>query len=189
MLDAERSFNQSLIKLHPKSYWVWNFRRFLLEIHPKAPWEIELMLCRKLLDLDARNFHCWDYRRFLLSHINVQTSQTKEHTKSELEFTMQKIRQNFSNYSAWHVRSQLLNLLDTEEPVSNRIAVIQSELELIQAAYYTEPADQSAWLYHHWILGMIDSILCPFELAVFFDPECADSARLVLRFRELVEVL
>jgi geranylgeranyl transferase type-2 subunit alpha len=33
---------------------------------------------------------------------------------------------------------------------------IEKEFNLIQNAVYTEPADQSAWLYHHWLLGTLN---------------------------------
>ena len=63
----------------------------------------------------------------------------------QVEFTISKINTNFSNYSAWHLRSKLLPTLTTAEESGTLAA---EELELVKSAFFTEPADQSAWMYH-----------------------------------------
>ncbi|CAO3638399.1 unnamed protein product [Mucor hiemalis] len=123
---------------------------------PKADWKAELGLVDKMLTMDARNFHGWNYRRYVVSHLK-QAAQSEEEilliNQQEYEFTTKKINQSFSNYSAWHQRSKLLpdivKSMDTEE----RNAVAINELDLVKAAIYTDPEDQSAWLYYWWLLG------------------------------------
>ena len=63
------------------------------------------MLCTKYLGMDERNFHCWDYRRDVVEEVKAaKGSDGGEEDLAELEFTHQAISENFSNYSAWHVR-------------------------------------------------------------------------------------
>ena len=66
----------------------------------------------------------------------------------------EKIRQDFSNYSAWHYRTVLIPRM---HPVPSREywRCIDDEFALVRAAFYTEPADQSAWLYHRWLLARV----------------------------------
>jgi geranylgeranyl transferase type-2 subunit alpha len=148
---SELKFGKHAIARSPKSYWCWAHRKWLFDVGlarvspPVVPdWETELKLCAQLLDLDQRNFHCWSYRRFVVAR------RGGEHGATELQFTRQKIDQNFSNYSAWHQRSLLLTQMHT--PGAALTAALASEFALIQQAYYTEPDDQSAWVYHRWLV-------------------------------------
>ena len=109
--------------------------------------------------------HCWDYRRFVTSKAQVPPEE-------EFAFTHNKIAANFSNYSAWHYRSKLLPSLYPSPVKKGGVAedallrgrciynLIQPSLsplspehELAQNAFFTDPSDQSAWLYHRWLLG------------------------------------
>ena len=103
--------------------------------------------------------------------------------KEEFEFTSNKIKENFSNYSSWHYRSKLLPKIypagpgDTERieeqallkgtqsrkrllrtnycQLLQKVVLFFSSLEfqLVQNAFFTDPNDQSAWFYHRWLLG------------------------------------
>ena len=53
-----------------------------------------MMFCVSKLLIDERNFHCWNYRRWVLSQLKTAVAR-----KDVLGFTMEKIEQNFSNYS------------------------------------------------------------------------------------------
>lgn len=67
--------------------------------------------------------------------------------REDLAFTTEKLHQNFSNYSAWHHRSRLL--MKGEDP---DLLDLPAELDLAQSAVFTEPKDQSAWLYYTWLI-------------------------------------
>ena len=51
----ELKFLQSCLHVNPKSYGVWEHRRFALQNMPSPDWERDLMLCNKFLSMDSRN--------------------------------------------------------------------------------------------------------------------------------------
>lgn len=95
-----------------------------------------------------------------------------------LEFTTKKIKENFSNYSAWHARSVLLPLVfderwkkaqqknQEEGKEGNKegasgdqekmwLDILESEFALVTGAFAMETEDQSAWLYHRWLIAQV----------------------------------
>ncbi|KAI0340483.1 rab-protein geranylgeranyltransferase [Trametopsis cervina] len=159
LLNEDLDMTTAFLKQHPKVYWIWNHRRWCLENVPDGPseedpngwrianWNKQLYLVDKMLDADARNFHAWNYRRYVLG--NVPTLRSEQ---SELVYTTRKIEANFSNFSAWHQRTKLLtSLWDSGklDPVKSK----EEEFELVRNAMYTDPEDQSVWIYHRWLVG------------------------------------
>lgn len=71
----------------------------------------------------------------------------------ELKYTQRKIESSFSNFSAWHLRTKLLGgsweTLSPEEVAAAK----DQEFELVTQALWTDPGDQSGWLYHRWLIG------------------------------------
>jgi geranylgeranyl transferase type-2 subunit alpha len=113
----------------------------------QANWDKELVVAERILDVDARNFHAWNYRRYVLANMP-----TRKPEISELAYTSRKIGANFSNFSAWHQRSKtLIGLWESGQldPIQSR----DDEFELVSNALYTDPDDQSAWIYHRWLIG------------------------------------
>ncbi|CAG8523710.1 4132_t:CDS:10, partial [Ambispora gerdemannii] len=176
----ELVFLQALFQLNPKSYWIFNHRRWCLENMPYPDWQRELELVGKILELDSRNFHGWDYRRYVTSKLSMKIADADDEnnnnsaeslTESEFNFTTTKINQNFSNYSAWHQRSKLLPSLFQEKNMTEdeKKALIDKEFDLVKSAIYTDPDDQSAWLYHLWLVGR--EIRHISVLGAYFDPK------------------
>lgn len=106
-------------------------------------WKNELNLCNMFLNADERNFHCWRHRFFVVKNGNLSKT-------DELEFTYEKICSNFSNYSSWHYRSKLIEELYYHDKIDSEI--FKNELNLIENAIFTDPNDQSAWIYEKWLL-------------------------------------
>jgi geranylgeranyl transferase type-2 subunit alpha len=177
----ELFMTMSALKAHPKVYWIWNHRRWCLENVPTGPgtlegdpfflgwkqtaWDKELYVVEKMLDADSRNctvpfalirwleligtmsVQAWNYRRYVLGSMPVSRSEL-----SELAYTRSKIESNFSNFSAWHQRSKVLSSLWAQGKLDEKKSR-EDEFELLRNAMYTDPNDQSVWMYHRWLVG------------------------------------
>ncbi|KAK9839427.1 hypothetical protein WJX81_001433 [Elliptochloris bilobata] len=167
LAQRELDLTEKAVRKNPKSYAAWFHRRWVVE-QGLCPLDGELDLIDRLLDMDERNFHGWGYRQFITARAGVQAA-------AEDAYTATRIGQNFSNYSAWHARTTLLQrlhassrtvtldqLLAEADPASSTgesaasmvpTWALREEYGLVQQAFFTDPADQSAWLYHRWLLG------------------------------------
>ena len=151
VLAQEVDLTSALMKSYPKSYWLFNHRRWALESMQAPSYEKELVLCQKMLMMDHRNFHAWDYRRWLMSRL-YHGELSPAVVEMELKFTLEKISQNFSNYSAWHYRSKLITLVENQSTDTLSHTKLQRDVDIVHSAIFTEPNDSSAWLYYEWLL-------------------------------------
>ncbi|KAI0637106.1 rab-protein geranylgeranyltransferase [Trametes polyzona] len=164
LLSDELSLTTTFLKQHPKVYWIWNHRQWCLQQVPDGPteadphawrqayWNKELYVVEKMHDVDPRNFHAWNYRRYILSQMPV-----KRPEQSELAYTKRKIEANFSNFSAWHQRSKVLASLWAAGKL-DKAKSSEAEFDLVKNAMYTDPNDQSVWIYHRWLIGPGDDL-------------------------------
>ena len=96
------------------------------------------------------------------------TAATDRVVRSEFRFTSERIEKNFSNCSAFHYRSKLIDMvLDAElrdggftdagetkpDCYQKRLNMARRELEIVQSAVFTEPDDQTAWWYHRFAVA------------------------------------
>jgi geranylgeranyl transferase type-2 subunit alpha len=117
----------------------WHHRQWILDRF-EMDYASEFNLCKEFLKADQRNFHCWNYRRYLVGI----SSTPPQH---EFSFAEEKILENFSNYSAFHHRSLFFDKLLVPPQ-----QILEGELQIIENAVFTEPADQSAWWYFNFLL-------------------------------------
>ncbi|KAI8053259.1 hypothetical protein BDF22DRAFT_743180 [Syncephalis plumigaleata] len=151
--ESELRLVEELVRKQPKSYWIWNHRRWILETMPQANWQRELGLTGLMLIwINFSLVHGWQYRHEVIRQLRKENpEQDLTLVRNELAYTKQKISQSFSNGSAWHYRGKLLPLvLQTTEDIDTQMALIKEEFDMVQSAFYTDPEDQSAWIYYRW---------------------------------------
>ncbi|KAI6133905.1 rab-protein geranylgeranyltransferase [Pisolithus thermaeus] len=159
ILTDESMLTTMALKEHPKVYWLWNHRHWCLQNAPDGPivddrpsmqWRIDNWNQRrstKLLALITSFFTAWNCRSYALASMPTQQPET-----AELAYTKRKISSSFSNFSAWHQHSKVYTSLWRSgqlDPVKSQ----DEELELIHNTIYMDPEDQSAWIYHRWLMG------------------------------------
>jgi geranylgeranyl transferase type-2 subunit alpha len=129
-----------------------------------------------MLTRDRRNFHAWGYRRHVVAQLESPLLNGQSLVEPEFQYTTDKIRQDLSNFSAWHNRSQLITrLLDERnaDDESRKVFLDQGkhlhyvllstadfilELELVDEGLNVGPEDQSLWYYHQFlVLNLADS--------------------------------
>uniref|UniRef100_A0A8B9QVB5 Geranylgeranyl transferase type-2 subunit alpha n=1 Tax=Anas platyrhynchos TaxID=8839 RepID=A0A8B9QVB5_ANAPL len=142
-VPGELAFVGGCLGVNPKSYGAWHHRCWVLRHAPPDP-AAQRAFCARLLEADPRNFHAWEHRR----------AEAGEAAEAELAFTAQLLARDFSNFSAWHHRGRLL--ADGPLPPERlRQGAWRPfwELELVQNAVFTDPQDQSAWVYLRCLLA------------------------------------
>ncbi|PLW22923.1 hypothetical protein PCASD_12015 [Puccinia coronata f. sp. avenae] len=164
-LQEELPLTLASFQRNPKAYPIWEHRKWVLGQMTTPEWQAELALLEKLFKLDGRNFHAWDYRRYVISKLR-QSHPAETLDAEELAFSGKQIEANFSNFSAWHYRSKLLQFrldrfdhdddddnADQSQVRKTKDKILAAELEWVRGALWIDPNDQSAWQFHRWLLS------------------------------------
>jgi len=183
VLEQERDLTTLFLKLDERNFHCWNYRRFIIgcllssvddntSTDPNSwtgEWKNYPMgkqLAGRMTTTTTKSTDSTTSGIVPGQDQDETTATTTSTTASilqmEWDFTTEKITDNFSNFSAFFYRSQLLPLVffptvttnDTDDESSNKIKIWEKELELIENAICTEPDDQTAWWYHALLFQM-----------------------------------
>ncbi|SGY61639.1 BQ5605_C007g04581 [Microbotryum silenes-dioicae] len=181
MPDANWAFEMKMVEAYlekdGRNFHSWDYRRYIVaslsELHAKE---------------DAKASQSGASSEASTSKSTPNPKRPRPTTTSELAYSKRKIAENFSNFSAWHYRSKLLPKSWEEqgweegseprakqvdegpfetscvpgEAVALLIGVdpLKLEFHLVKQAIWSDPNDQSAWLYHRWLVGK-GGLRCP----------------------------
>ncbi|QRV90129.1 protein farnesyltransferase/geranylgeranyltransferase type-1 subunit alpha [Ceratobasidium sp. AG-Ba] len=134
-IDGELSLTFAALQVHPKVYWLWNHRRWCLQNIPEGPLGSEtskswrsMTWARELAIVEKmldRDSRNFHAWNYRRYVLASMPESDRRPAKSELAYTTRKIEQNFSNF----------------------------KFEFVRNALWTDPGDQSAWIYHRWLIG------------------------------------
>ncbi|KIM52143.1 hypothetical protein SCLCIDRAFT_18266 [Scleroderma citrinum Foug A] len=134
LLANELTLTTEMLRDHPKVYWLWNHRRWCLQNIPDGPL------------VDGQPSRQW-----------MTASWDKE-----LAVVEKMLNTDPRNFMAWGYRRYVLASMPVQrrdtaelEYTSRKISATFSnfKFELVYNAIYTDPEDQSAWIYHRWLIG------------------------------------
>ncbi|KAI4970235.1 hypothetical protein ZWY2020_001149 [Hordeum vulgare] len=155
-----------LLEINPEAYTAWNYRKLALQHNLKelsdpeaikSSVDAELRVVELALRQNPKSYGRGIAMKWLLNQklalFLAKFMGVPE--EKELQYTMDKIGENFSNYSAWHNRSILLSnlLIQRREGFESKQKIFSEEFELVIQALFTDPSDQSGWFYHLWLLA------------------------------------
>ena len=177
---AELALTERALMRNPKSYATWHHRRWAVA-SGFCSLEREIQLVEKLLDADDRNFHGWGYRQFIAQRMGMPAERELDYTMKKIEqnfsnysawhyrtallpvlHTSTDVEQSIISSTIEQEQGHLENKEENTStsggvPTSVSAAVpaevLDNEFEVLKQALYTEPSDQSGWLYHRWLLG------------------------------------
>jgi geranylgeranyl transferase type-2 subunit alpha len=156
ILEGELALTAQLLQLDERNFHCWNYRRFVVAAL-QGSWDGSWATPPMGPQVSSSS------STTTTTNTTTTTSSTSMPTElllQEWDFTRAKIKENFSNFSAFHYRSQLLPfrlaLLLHGDDSSTMVVkdLIEEELALVEDAICTEPDDQTAWWYHAALLWM-----------------------------------
>jgi protein farnesyltransferase/geranylgeranyltransferase type-1 subunit alpha len=130
MLQSELRHSKESIEDTPKSYQLWEYRRFLRELGGSN--EEERVLVRDALATDTKNYHAWSHLAWLSS------KSSDEEVEKDILYTEDLILLDVRNNSAWSHRWGIACRCGR---------VTASELDWAVRQMYKAPRNESVWNY------------------------------------------
>ncbi|EPQ29381.1 uncharacterized protein PFL1_03136 [Pseudozyma flocculosa PF-1] len=147
----EMKLVDKMLELDPRNFHGWTYRRYLTAQLAATFLPSAAVTASPPPVADVESFPASLSR----SDLPAEARQAQlELAQSELQYTLRKIEANISNFSAWHQRTKLLPpIWDAKGwDEDQRRKARDQEYELVKQAMYTDPADQSVWIYHRWLV-------------------------------------
>lgn len=153
LLDTELDLCNRLLEVDERNFHCWNHRAHVVKLmrtvleakaaNPEAPPAVSATVDREEAEEVSPEAKTGPAEADSPPVVQVDLAAI------DLALSTKLINQNFSNYSAWHLRA----LLQTPSATTQALVDIDltKELEWVQQGIYTEPNDQSIWLYHQWL--------------------------------------
>jgi len=173
LLEAELALVETFLQRDERNFHGWNYRRFVVSCRLALAQQHEMQAGDEggvvadgswwipALDDDDGNggkqvMVCWmgpqvldgaaiTEKKAVFESTNCKSvsTKTRQILEREVEFSLSKIRDNFSNFSAFHYRSKLLPIIEIlnsdEDPEGWWRKTLEEELELVESAVFTEP--------------------------------------------------
>jgi protein farnesyltransferase/geranylgeranyltransferase type-1 subunit alpha len=130
LLQDELVYSKQSIETAPKSYQLWEYRRFLRDLGSSN--EEERVLIKDILAEDTKNYHAWSHLAWLASKSSL------EEVESDMLYTADLVLLDVRNNSAWSHRWWLAQRACRPE---------SSELDWALQQMLKAPRNESVWEY------------------------------------------
>ena len=153
LLRQELGLTELFLQRDERNFHCWNYRRFVVSFQinpsPDGSWGTWLVdddeEAKRIVVMGAQVVPADGAANKETKKTETFKETAAHMLQAEWEFTRTKIVHNFSNFSAFHYRSKLLQLLWPRVDLAD-------ELQLVEDAVYPEPDDQTAWWYQAFLL-------------------------------------
>ena len=161
ILSREMKLIAHLLDLDDRNFHCWGYRRFVVSLRG-APDAEELDYTTSKIEANFSNYSAWHHRSTYLPRVHgvaaVNGSGGQTAAADQAKDADHADRDNRTTATDSRTTDAGADRApDRGETTSTTMRlprdVLDAEYELVQQAFFTEPEDQSGWMYHRWLLG------------------------------------